>query len=78
FWVSGWGFWGSGWDFGGRTSRWGRVKTTGSRRKTLLDSLLMEAAMTWELTTSWGARGPPSPPRRTVAFSVGRNSPRLL
>uniref|UniRef100_A0A8C3UPJ0 Uncharacterized protein n=1 Tax=Catharus ustulatus TaxID=91951 RepID=A0A8C3UPJ0_CATUS len=72
------GFLGLWVSFWGPTSRWGRVKTTGSLRKTLLDSLLMEAAMTWELTTSWGARGPPSPARRTVAFSVGRNSPRLL
>uniref|UniRef100_A0A8V5GWH3 Uncharacterized protein n=1 Tax=Melopsittacus undulatus TaxID=13146 RepID=A0A8V5GWH3_MELUD len=62
----------------GPTSRWGRVKVTGSMRNTRLDSLLMEAAMTWELTTKGGARGPPSPPRRTDAFSVGRNSPRLL
>lgn len=63
---------------GGPTSRWGRVKTTGSMRKTRLDSLLMEAAMTWELTTRGGARAPTSPPSRTVAFSVERNSPRLL
>ncbi|MFT7799013.1 hypothetical protein AGIG_G3286 [Arapaima gigas] len=54
------------------------VNTTGSVRNTLLDSLLMEAAMTWELTAS------PRPPAfgstsiLTVAFSVDRKVPRFL
>uniref|UniRef100_A0A5F8H6K1 Uncharacterized protein n=1 Tax=Monodelphis domestica TaxID=13616 RepID=A0A5F8H6K1_MONDO len=57
------------------------VKMTGSMRKTRLDSLLMEAAMTWEFTTSAAPPGPPepaSPASFTVAFSVDRKRPRLL
>uniref|UniRef100_A0A663FG79 Uncharacterized protein n=1 Tax=Aquila chrysaetos chrysaetos TaxID=223781 RepID=A0A663FG79_AQUCH len=63
---------------GGPTSRWGRVKTTGSMRKTRLDSLLMEAAMTWELTTRGGGAGPhlsPQPHRR-VSWDAQRPSPK--
>uniref|UniRef100_A0A8C3SHA1 Uncharacterized protein n=1 Tax=Chelydra serpentina TaxID=8475 RepID=A0A8C3SHA1_CHESE len=60
------------------TSRWERVKMTGSMRKTRLDSLLMEAAMTCELTTRAGLGAPASPLSLTVAFSVERKKPRLL
>lgn len=60
------------------TSRWERVKMTGSIRKTRLDSLLMEAAMTCELTTSEGLRELTSPPNLIVAFSVERKKPKLL
>uniref|UniRef100_I3MVD3 Uncharacterized protein n=1 Tax=Ictidomys tridecemlineatus TaxID=43179 RepID=I3MVD3_ICTTR len=63
------------------TSRWATVKMTGSMRKTRLDSLLMEAAMTWEFTTREAPPGPPvpaSPASFTVAFSVDRKRPRLL
>uniref|UniRef100_A0A670Y955 Uncharacterized protein n=1 Tax=Pseudonaja textilis TaxID=8673 RepID=A0A670Y955_PSETE len=60
------------------TSRWERVKMTGSIRKTRLDSLLMEAAITWELTTSEGLSGPTSLPSLIVAFSVERKNPKLL
>uniref|UniRef100_A0A672IA02 Uncharacterized protein n=1 Tax=Salarias fasciatus TaxID=181472 RepID=A0A672IA02_SALFA len=53
--------------------------TTGWVRNTLLDSLLMEAAITWELTTSrflsWFS---PSTSIFTVAFSVDRKEPRFL
>uniref|UniRef100_A0A8D0GFE0 Uncharacterized protein n=1 Tax=Sphenodon punctatus TaxID=8508 RepID=A0A8D0GFE0_SPHPU len=65
-------------DIGAVTSRWERVKMTGSMRKTRLDSLLMEAAMTCEFTTSEGLRDPASLPSLTVAFSVERKKPRLL
>uniref|UniRef100_A0A8C4F7A5 Uncharacterized protein n=1 Tax=Dicentrarchus labrax TaxID=13489 RepID=A0A8C4F7A5_DICLA len=55
------------------------VKTTGSVRNTLLDSLLMEAAITWELTArrflSWLN---PSISIFTVAFSVDRKAPKFL
>lgn len=55
------------------------MKTTGSVRKTLLDSLLMEAAITWELTAkrflSWLG---PSTSIFTVAFSVDRKDPKFL
>lgn len=55
------------------------MKTTGSVRNTLLDSLLMEAAITWELTArrffSWLG---PSTSIFTVAFSVDRNDPKFL
>uniref|UniRef100_A0A8C0H9P9 Uncharacterized protein n=1 Tax=Chelonoidis abingdonii TaxID=106734 RepID=A0A8C0H9P9_CHEAB len=60
------------------TSRWERVKMTGSMRKTRLDSLLIEAAMTCELTTRAGLGAPASPLSLTVAFSVERKKPRLL
>uniref|UniRef100_A0A672ZNE9 Uncharacterized protein n=1 Tax=Sphaeramia orbicularis TaxID=375764 RepID=A0A672ZNE9_9TELE len=56
------------------------VKTTGSLRNTLLDSLLMEAAITWELTASrlrsWLA--PASMSIFTVAFSVDKKDPKFL
>uniref|UniRef100_A0A7N5P314 Uncharacterized protein n=1 Tax=Ailuropoda melanoleuca TaxID=9646 RepID=A0A7N5P314_AILME len=63
------------------TSRWATVKMTGSMRKTRLDSLLMDAAMTWEFTTREAPPGPPepaSPASFTVAFSVDKKRPRLL
>uniref|UniRef100_A0A2K5ZS37 Uncharacterized protein n=1 Tax=Mandrillus leucophaeus TaxID=9568 RepID=A0A2K5ZS37_MANLE len=63
------------------TSRWATVKMTGSMRKTRLDSLLMDAAMTCEFTTREAPPGPPgpaSPASLTVAFSVDRKRPRLL
>uniref|UniRef100_A0A8C0D976 Uncharacterized protein n=1 Tax=Balaenoptera musculus TaxID=9771 RepID=A0A8C0D976_BALMU len=63
------------------TSRWATVKMTGSMRKTRLDSLLMDAAMTWEFTTREAPPRPPapaSPANFTVAFSVDRKRPRLL
>ena len=63
------------------TSRWATVKMTGSIRKTRLDSLLMDAAMTCEFTTREAPPGPPepaSPASFTVAFSVDRKRPRLL
>uniref|UniRef100_A0A667GV81 Uncharacterized protein n=1 Tax=Lynx canadensis TaxID=61383 RepID=A0A667GV81_LYNCA len=63
------------------TSRWATVKMTGSMRKTRLDSLLMDAAMTCEFTTREAPPGPPepaSPASFTVAFSVDRKRPRLL
>uniref|UniRef100_A0A803SME2 Uncharacterized protein n=1 Tax=Anolis carolinensis TaxID=28377 RepID=A0A803SME2_ANOCA len=60
------------------TSKWERVKMTGSIKKTRLDSLLMEAAITCELTTSEGLSGPISLPNLMVAFSVERKNPRLL
>uniref|UniRef100_A0A8C9SHI9 Reverse transcriptase domain-containing protein n=1 Tax=Scleropages formosus TaxID=113540 RepID=A0A8C9SHI9_SCLFO len=54
------------------------VNTTGSVRNTRLDSLLMEAAITWELT----ARPRPPEPGSTsilmVAFSVDRKKPKFL
>lgn len=55
------------------------VKTTGSVRKTLLDSLLMEAAMMCELTASrfLSCHGP-SASIFTVAFSVDRKEPKFL
>uniref|UniRef100_A0A3Q3IHM1 Uncharacterized protein n=1 Tax=Monopterus albus TaxID=43700 RepID=A0A3Q3IHM1_MONAL len=63
----------------GTTCRCLSVKTTGSVRNTLLDSLLMEAAITWELTTrrflSWLG---PSNSIFTVAFSVDRKDPKFL
>uniref|UniRef100_A0A670K669 Uncharacterized protein n=1 Tax=Podarcis muralis TaxID=64176 RepID=A0A670K669_PODMU len=60
------------------TSRWERVKMTGSIRKTRLDSLLMEAAITCELTTSEGLIEPTSLPSLMVAFSVERKNPKFL
>lgn len=61
------------------TCRCLRVKTTGSMRNTLLDSLLMEAAITCELTArrflSWLG---PSISIFKVAFSVDRKDPRFL
>uniref|UniRef100_A0A3B4URL3 Uncharacterized protein n=2 Tax=Seriola TaxID=8160 RepID=A0A3B4URL3_SERDU len=61
------------------TSRCLSVKTTGSVRNTLLDSLLIDAAITWELTArrffSWLG---PSTSIFTVAFSVDRKDPRFL
>uniref|UniRef100_A0A8C4MFH7 Uncharacterized protein n=1 Tax=Equus asinus TaxID=9793 RepID=A0A8C4MFH7_EQUAS len=63
------------------TSRWATVKMTGSMRKTRLDSLLMDAAMTCEFTTREAPPGlpaPASPASFTVAFSVDRKRPRLL
>uniref|UniRef100_A0A3P8VSD0 Uncharacterized protein n=1 Tax=Cynoglossus semilaevis TaxID=244447 RepID=A0A3P8VSD0_CYNSE len=61
------------------TCRCLRVKTTGSVRNTLLDSLLMEAAITCELTAScflsWLI---PSISIFTVAFSVDRKAPKFL
>lgn len=63
------------------TSRWATVKMTGSMRKTRLDSLLMEAAMTCEFTTREVPPGLPAPVSLasfTVAFSVDRKRPRLL
>lgn len=64
---------------GGVTLRCLSVKTTGSVRNTRLDSLLMEAAMTCELTASRlvPCRGP-SPSILTVAFSVDRKEPKFL
>uniref|UniRef100_A0A8D0D8I0 Uncharacterized protein n=1 Tax=Sander lucioperca TaxID=283035 RepID=A0A8D0D8I0_SANLU len=63
----------------GATCRCLSVKTTGSMRNTLLDSLLMEAAITWELTAkrflSWLS---PSTSIFTVAFSVDRKEPKFL
>lgn len=55
------------------------MKTTGSVRKTLLDSLLMEAAMMCELTASrfLSCHGP-SASIFTVAFSVDRKEPKFL
>uniref|UniRef100_A0A3Q2Z2N7 Uncharacterized protein n=1 Tax=Hippocampus comes TaxID=109280 RepID=A0A3Q2Z2N7_HIPCM len=54
------------------------VNTTGSVRNTRLDSLLMEAEMTWELTARrlrpWADRAS----ILTVAFSVDRKEPRFL
>lgn len=56
------------------------MKTTGSVRNTLLDSLLMEAAITCELTArrfrSW--LDPASTSIFTVAFSVDRKDPKFL
>uniref|UniRef100_A0A6I8SCJ9 Uncharacterized protein n=1 Tax=Xenopus tropicalis TaxID=8364 RepID=A0A6I8SCJ9_XENTR len=60
------------------TCRCGRVNITGSIRKTLLDSLFIEAAMICEFTTSECPVELLSPPLRTVEFSVDRNRPRLL
>uniref|UniRef100_A0A8C8USB5 Uncharacterized protein n=1 Tax=Peromyscus maniculatus bairdii TaxID=230844 RepID=A0A8C8USB5_PERMB len=63
------------------TSKWATVKMTGSMRKTRLDSLLMDAAMTCEFTTREAPPGPPvpaSPASFTVAFSVDKNRPKLL
>uniref|UniRef100_A0A665VSR5 Uncharacterized protein n=1 Tax=Echeneis naucrates TaxID=173247 RepID=A0A665VSR5_ECHNA len=61
------------------TSRCLSVKTTGSVRKTLLDSLLIDAAITLEFTArrffSWLG---PSISIFTVAFSVDRKDPRFL
>uniref|UniRef100_A0A3P8Z764 Uncharacterized protein n=1 Tax=Esox lucius TaxID=8010 RepID=A0A3P8Z764_ESOLU len=54
------------------------VKTTGSVRNTLLDSLLMEAAMTWEFTAKPRPPSPASSSIFTVAFSVDRKEPRFL
>nr|BAE34245.1 unnamed protein product [Mus musculus] len=65
----------------GLTSKWATVKMTGSMRKTRLDSLLIDAAMTCELTTREAPPGPPvpaSPASFTVAFSVDKKRPRLL
>lgn len=65
----------------GLTSKWATVKMTGSMRKTRLDSLLIEAAMTCELTTREAPPGPldpASPASFTVAFSVDKKRPRLL
>lgn len=55
------------------------VKTTGSVRNTLLDSLLIEAAIIWELTASrfLSCLGP-STSIFTVAFSVDRKDPKFL
>uniref|UniRef100_A0A8C2LAB2 Uncharacterized protein n=1 Tax=Cricetulus griseus TaxID=10029 RepID=A0A8C2LAB2_CRIGR len=63
------------------TSKWATVKMTGSMRKTRLDSLLMDAAMTCEFTTSEAPPEPlvpDSPASFTVAFSVDKNRPKLL
>uniref|UniRef100_A0A8C3SV47 Uncharacterized protein n=1 Tax=Chelydra serpentina TaxID=8475 RepID=A0A8C3SV47_CHESE len=54
------------------------VKSTGSVRYTRLDSLLMEAAMTWEFTAMVLFRPTKSLPSFMVAFSVLRNRPKLL
>uniref|UniRef100_A0A674DMF2 Uncharacterized protein n=1 Tax=Salmo trutta TaxID=8032 RepID=A0A674DMF2_SALTR len=54
------------------------VNTTGSVRNTLLDSLLMEAAMTWELTAKPRSPGAASSSIFTVAFSVDRKEPKFL
>uniref|UniRef100_A0A8C5X7K4 Uncharacterized protein n=1 Tax=Malurus cyaneus samueli TaxID=2593467 RepID=A0A8C5X7K4_9PASS len=54
------------------------VKCTGSVRYTRLDSLLMEAAMTWELTAIVLFRPAKSLPNFMVAFSVLRKRPKLL
>lgn len=55
------------------------VKTTGWVRNTLLDSLLMDAAITWELTTRRLLSGfGPSISIFTVAFSVERKDPKFL
>uniref|UniRef100_A0A8C5Q760 Uncharacterized protein n=1 Tax=Leptobrachium leishanense TaxID=445787 RepID=A0A8C5Q760_9ANUR len=62
----------------GVTCRCGSVNITGSIKKTLLDSLLIEAAMICEFTTSECPVEPLSPPIRTVEFSVDKNRPRLL
>uniref|UniRef100_A0A8C3HVE8 Uncharacterized protein n=1 Tax=Chrysemys picta bellii TaxID=8478 RepID=A0A8C3HVE8_CHRPI len=51
---------------------------TGSVRYTRLDSLLMEAAMTWEFTAMVLFRPTKSLPSFMVAFSVLRNRPKLL
>uniref|UniRef100_A0A8K9UDG0 Uncharacterized protein n=1 Tax=Oncorhynchus mykiss TaxID=8022 RepID=A0A8K9UDG0_ONCMY len=56
----------------------GAVNTTGSVRNTLLDSLLMEAAMTWELTANPRSPGAASSSIFTVAFSVDRKEPKFL
>uniref|UniRef100_A0A8D2ZL66 Uncharacterized protein n=1 Tax=Scophthalmus maximus TaxID=52904 RepID=A0A8D2ZL66_SCOMX len=56
-----------------------RKATTGSVRNTLLDSLLMEAAITWELTASLFLSWlDPSTSIFTVAFSVDRKDPKFL
>uniref|UniRef100_A0A8C2T981 Uncharacterized protein n=1 Tax=Coturnix japonica TaxID=93934 RepID=A0A8C2T981_COTJA len=57
---------------------WSEVKYTGSVRYTRLDSLLIEAAMTWELTAIVLFRPAKSLPSFMVAFSVLRKRPRLL
>uniref|UniRef100_A0A8C3JW48 Uncharacterized protein n=1 Tax=Calidris pygmaea TaxID=425635 RepID=A0A8C3JW48_9CHAR len=54
------------------------VKCTGSVRYTRLDSLLIEAAMTWELTAIVLFRPAKSLPSFMVAFSVLRKRPKLL
>uniref|UniRef100_A0A3B3SUZ7 Uncharacterized protein n=1 Tax=Paramormyrops kingsleyae TaxID=1676925 RepID=A0A3B3SUZ7_9TELE len=54
------------------------VYTTGSVRNTRLDSLLMDAAMTCELTTRLRPPDPGSTSILTVAFSVERKDPRFL
>uniref|UniRef100_A0A452H2M1 Uncharacterized protein n=1 Tax=Gopherus agassizii TaxID=38772 RepID=A0A452H2M1_9SAUR len=54
------------------------VKSTGSVRYTRLDSLLMEAAMTWEFTAMVLFRPTKSLSSFMVAFSVLRNRPKLL
>uniref|UniRef100_A0A8B9Q4V1 Uncharacterized protein n=1 Tax=Apteryx owenii TaxID=8824 RepID=A0A8B9Q4V1_APTOW len=54
------------------------VKCTGSVRYTRLDSLLMEAAMTWEFTAMVLFRPAKSLPSFMVAFSVLRKRPKLL
>uniref|UniRef100_A0A8C5EVZ6 Uncharacterized protein n=1 Tax=Gopherus evgoodei TaxID=1825980 RepID=A0A8C5EVZ6_9SAUR len=55
-----------------------QVKSTGSVRYTRLDSLLMEAAMTWEFTAMVLFRPTKSLSSFMVAFSVLRNRPKLL
>uniref|UniRef100_A0A803VIZ1 Uncharacterized protein n=1 Tax=Ficedula albicollis TaxID=59894 RepID=A0A803VIZ1_FICAL len=60
------------------TSMCSSVKCTGSVRYTRLDSLLMEAAMTWELTAMVLFCPAKSPPSFMVAFSVLRKRPKLL
>uniref|UniRef100_A0A6I8SV25 Uncharacterized protein n=1 Tax=Xenopus tropicalis TaxID=8364 RepID=A0A6I8SV25_XENTR len=55
-----------------------RVKNTGSVRYTRLDSLFIEAAITWEFTAIVVFRPAKSAPSFIVAFSVLRNWPRLL
>uniref|UniRef100_A0A8C9S4J7 Uncharacterized protein n=1 Tax=Scleropages formosus TaxID=113540 RepID=A0A8C9S4J7_SCLFO len=54
------------------------VKTTGSVRNTRLDSLLMDAAMTCELTARPCPPEPGSTSILTVAFSVDKKEPRFL
>uniref|UniRef100_A0A6I8PK89 Uncharacterized protein n=1 Tax=Ornithorhynchus anatinus TaxID=9258 RepID=A0A6I8PK89_ORNAN len=54
------------------------VKSTGSVRYTRLDSLLIEAEITWEFTAMVLLRPTKSPASFMVAFSVLRNCPKLL
>uniref|UniRef100_A0A3B4CNQ8 Uncharacterized protein n=1 Tax=Pygocentrus nattereri TaxID=42514 RepID=A0A3B4CNQ8_PYGNA len=66
------------WEGGVPTCRCLKVKTTGTVRNTRLDSLLIDAAMTCELTAKLRPPSSGSTSTFTVAFSVDRKDPRFL